>query len=218
MTAFTTILMGWAMTMLLSGGALAHGIYTCTDAKGRKITSDRAIAECMDRTQHEINPSGTVRRVIGPALTAPEHAAIEEKERAAAEARVAAGEDKRRDRALLLRYPNRQAHDAERSQALTQVEEGSKVANKKMLELAEQRKQISAELEFYKKDSSKTPPPLRRRVEENDSNVEIQKHFVADQDAERRRVNQRFDTELVKLKQLWPQMGVSATAGPDLKK
>ena len=217
MTAFTTVLMGWAM-MLLTGGALAQGIYTCTDAKGRKITSDRPIPECNDRTQNEISPSGTVRRVIGPALTAQERAALEDKEKAATESRIAASEDKRRERALLLRYPNRQAHDAERTLALSQVEEASKVAGKKILELAEQRKQINLELEFYKKDASKTPPLLKRRVEENDSNVELQKRFMADQDGERRRVNQRFDEELVKLKQLWSQLGVSATAGPDLKK
>ena len=218
MTAFTSILMGWAMTLLLPCAALAQGIYTCTDAKGRKITSDRPIAECNDRTQNEITPSGTVRRVIGPTLTAQERAALEDKEKAAAEARVAAGEEKRRDRALLLRYPNRPAHDAERTLALAQVDEGSKVAGKKMFELAEQRKQINVELEFYKKDLGKTPPPLKRRVEENDSNVAIQKRFIADQDIERRRLNRRFDEELVKLKQLWAKMGVSATAGPDLKK
>jgi hypothetical protein len=218
MTALTTLLMGWAMAMLLPCAALAQGIYTCTDAKGRKITSDRPIAECMDRTQNEITPSGTVRRVIGPSLTAHERAVLEGKEKAAAEARVAAGEDKRRDRALLLRYPNRQAHDVERALAVAHVEEGSKTANKKMFELAEQRRQINVELEFYKKDSSKAPPPLRRRVEESDSNMAVQKRFIADQDAERRRVNQRFDEELGKLKQLWVPMGVTATAGPDLKK
>jgi hypothetical protein len=55
-------------------------------------------------------------------------------------------------------------------------------------------------------------------VEESDSNMAVQKRFIADQDAERRRVNQRFDEELGKLKQLWVPMGVTATAGPDLKK
>jgi hypothetical protein len=219
MSALKTLLTGWATVVLLSGGALAQGIYTCTDAKGRKITSDRPIPECNDRTQNEITPSGTVRRVIGPSLTAQERAAAEEKEKAVAENKAQALEEKRRDQALLLRYPNRQAHDAERTLALTQVEESSKGANKKLLELAEQRKLINVDLEFYKKDASKTPPPLRRRVEENDSNVAVQKRFIADQDAERRRVNQRFDTELVKLKPLWTNRGASATtAGPDSKK
>ncbi len=172
---------GWAMTLLLPCAAMAQGIYTCTDAKGRRITSDRPIAECMDRTQNEITPSGTVRRVIGPTLTARERVALEDKEKAAAEARVAAAEEKRRDRALLLRYPNWQAHDAERTSVLAQLDEGSKVAGKRVLELAEQRKEINLELEFYKKDLGKVPPPLKRRVEQNDSNVAVQKRFVVDQ-------------------------------------
>ena len=31
--------------------SLVQGIYTCTDAKGRKLTSDRPIPECHDREQ-----------------------------------------------------------------------------------------------------------------------------------------------------------------------
>jgi hypothetical protein len=57
--------------------AWAEGIYTCVDAKGRRITSDRPIIECIDREQRELSPSGTVRRKIGPSLTAMERAAVE---------------------------------------------------------------------------------------------------------------------------------------------
>ena len=208
----------WAMTLLLPCAALAQSIYTCTDAKGRKITSDRPIAECTDRTQNEITPSGTVRRVIGPTLTAQERVARDEKDKVAAEARALEAEEKRRDRALLLRYPSRQVHDRERGLALAQVDEVIKASAKRTQELAEQRNAINAEMEFYKKDPSKAPPPLKRRLEENESSVAIQKRFVADQEMEKKRVNQRFDEELLKLKQWWAQMGVSATAGPDVKK
>ncbi len=204
--------------MLLSGSAMAQGIYTCVDGKGRKITSDRQIAECTDRTQNEITPSGTVRRVIGPTLTVQERAAQDEKDKAAAEARALEAEEKRRDRALLLRYPSRQVHDRERGLALAQVDEVIKASAKRTQQLAEQRNAINAEMEFYKKDPGKAPPPLKRRLEENESSVAVQKRFVADQEMEKKRVNQRFEEELVKLKQLWAQMGVSATAGPDLKK
>ena len=156
--------------------------------------------------------------MIAPALTAQERAALEEKEKAAAEARVAAGEETRRDRALLLRYPSRQIHDRERGLALAQVDEVAKASVKRTQELAEQRNAINDEMEFYKKDPDKVPPLLKRRLEENESSVAVQKRFVADQEMEKKRVNQRFDEELVKLKQLWAQMGVSATAGSDLKK
>ena len=201
----TTLRIGWMMALFASGTALAQSasIYTCVDDKGRKITSDRAIPECVDRVQREITPSGTVKRVIGPTLTAQERAAQEEKDKIAAETRAHQQEEKRRDRALLLRYPNKSSHDQERSLALAQTDEVSKAAVKSLQELAEQRKRLDNELEFYKKDFSKAPAQLRRRVEENDNNVATQKRLIADQVMERQRVNQRFDNEFGKLRQLW---------------
>ena len=65
-------------------------------------------------------------------------------------------------------------------------------------------------MEFYAKDPSKAPASLKRRVEENDSSVAVSRRFIAEQDVEKQRVNQRFDEELVKLKQLWTLMGLPA--------
>jgi Domain of unknown function (DUF4124) len=194
---------GFAVVTLLTSHAMAQGIYTCTDAKGRKITSDRPIVDCIDRTQQELSPQGTVKRVLGPTLTAQERAAQEEKEKAALELRLQAQEEKRRDRAVLARFPNQAAHDKEREQVLTQIDEVIKTAAKRTVELAGQRVAINADYEFYKKDPSKAPLALKRRLEENDSNILVQQRFVAEQDAVKRRINQRFDEELVKLRALW---------------
>ena len=90
------------------------GIYTCVDANGRKLTSDRPIAACVDREQKILNPSGTVRGNIAPALTPQELAAQEQKDQLLAQERNRKDEEKRRDRALLVRYPNRAAHDENR--------------------------------------------------------------------------------------------------------
>jgi len=199
-TALTVI---WVWIAFAASHAAAQNIYTCVDGKGRKITADRPIVECIDRTQQELNKSGTVRRQVGPSLTAQERAAQEEKDKAAAEALAREAEDRRRDRALLLRYPTRAVHDQERVIALAQVDEVIKASNKRTAELAEQRKAIQAEFEFYAKDPSKAPPALKRRLEENEASSVVQKKFVLDQEQEKKRVNQRFDEELVKLKQLW---------------
>lgn len=209
----TTVLFGGLVAALLvSGSAMAQGIYTCVDSKGRRITSDRTIAECTDRTQQMITPNGTVQRTIGPTLTAQERTAQDAKDKALAEEKAQALEEKRRDRALLLRYPSRQVHDKERSLALAQVDEVIKTSSKRALELVDQRKSIDTELEFYKKDLSKMPPQLKRRIDENESNIAAQKRFVAEQELEKRRVNARFDDELVKLRQLWAMMGAPATS------
>ena len=191
-------------------GVWAQGIYACTDSKGRKITSDRPILECIDRSQRELTPAGTVKRVIGPSLTAQEKAAQDDKEKIAAEERARETEDKRRDRALLLRYPNRQMHDKERGLAFAQIDEVIKASAKRTQELAEQRRQIATEMEFYSRDPGKAPGSLKRRVEESDSSNAVQKRFIADQDEEKQRVNARFDEELIKLKQLWGQSGAAS--------
>ena len=191
------------VSALVASSAVAQGIYTCTDAKGRKITSDRPIADCIDRTQQEMTPQGTVKRVLGPTLTAQERAVQDEKDKAALDVRLAAQEEKRRDRAILARYPSQASHDKERAQALGQVDEVIKAAAKRSVELGEQRVAINADFEFYKKDTSKAPPALKRRLNENNDGIAIQQRFIAEQDVEKRRVNQRFDEELAKLKTLW---------------
>ncbi|MGH6626652.1 MAG: DUF4124 domain-containing protein [Burkholderiaceae bacterium] len=192
----------------------AQGIYTCTDGQGRRHTSDRPIAECLDREQKELNPSGTVRRKLGPTLTAQERAAKEEKDRQAEAERARLAEEKRRDRALLTRYPNKAEHDKERQAALSQVDEVIKAATRRVGELIGQRKSIDAEFEFYQKDPSKAPPWLKRQVEENEQSLAIQRRFIADQEGEKKRVNARFDEEQVKLKSLWLLQAPAASTEP----
>lgn len=199
-------LVGWGFAVLAAGlanTAAAQGIYSCVDGAGRKITSDRPIVECMDRVQREINPSGTVKRVVGPSLTANERAVQEEKDKVVAEQRAREAEEKRRDRALLLRYPSRAVHDKERAGAVSQIDEVIKASSKRTHELSEQRIAVNIDLEFYKSNPTRAPASLKRRLEENDNSVAVQTRFVADQDMEKKRVNLRFDEELIKLKQLW---------------
>lgn len=180
------------------------GIYSCTDAKGRRLTSDRPIRECADREQQLLNPSGTVRAVIPPSLTGPERAALEAKQRREAE-------ERRRERALLVRYPNRSVHDKERTEALSQITVVRQAAVNRVKELQRQRRELDTELEFYAKDPEKVPPSLRRLVEDNEKSMAVQERFIADQDAEMVRVNSRFDEELQRLQQLWAQIAAPAT-------
>ncbi|ROZ79224.1 DUF4124 domain-containing protein [Ramlibacter sp. WS9] len=190
----------------------AQGIFTCVDAKGRRLTADRPIPECTDREQKELNPTGTVKRKIGPVLTADERAAEEEKNRKALEERNRLAEEKKRDRALLIRYPDQRAHDKERVGALAVADDAIVLAKKNVEDLAKQRRKLETELEFYQNNPSKVPGMLKRQVEENNEHTEAQKRFIANQDKEKLRINARFDDELVKLKQLWAQRGTPPTA------
>mgnify|MGYP006175955927 CR=1 FL=1 len=59
----------------------SQSIYTCTDSKGRRITSDRPIVECLDREQQRLGRTGTVREVIPPSYTREEREKDKERQR-----------------------------------------------------------------------------------------------------------------------------------------
>jgi hypothetical protein len=192
------------------GEASAQSIYTCVDGKGRQQTSDRPIPECVDREQRELNSSGTVRRHLGPTLTAQEQVLAEEKARKANTEQNRRVEARRRAIALLARYPDQASHERVRAEALVQFEDAVRVATKHIAELGLQRKPLDTEMEFFKRNPAKAPLPLKRQLEENDANVTLQKRFIADQEAEKNRVQTRFDEELSRLKPLW-QASASAS-------
>lgn len=201
-----------ALAQAAQGGG---SIYTCVDAKGRRLTSDRPIMDCLDREQREIGGGGTVlRRQIGPTLTDNERAAIDERLRREAEARLRVDEEIRRDRALVNRYPSQSLHELERQNALRPVDDAIAAAYQRVGDLENRRNAIGAELEFHRKDPAKTPASLTRQASDNASMLDAQRRFIDDQNKEKLRINARFDTELARLRQLWGSASGSDGAGP----
>jgi hypothetical protein len=194
-----------SLLMAFAAQAQTQGIYTCVDSKGRKLTSDRPIAECVDREQKQLNPSGTVKAIVGPTLTAHERTELEERQRREAEEKARALEEKRRERALLIRYPRKEVHDAERAEALAQINVVKQAASNRVVELQKQKNLLMEEMEFYKRDPTKAPSSLTRQLDENAHSLAVQARFIGDQDDELRRVNARFEDELTRLKGLWAQ-------------
>ena len=97
------------LTAPLAGGVWAADvpIYSCVDASGKKLTSDRPIPECANREQKLHNADGSLRKIVPPTPTADERAEAEAAERRVATERAAQQEAVRRDRNLLQRYPER---------------------------------------------------------------------------------------------------------------
>jgi hypothetical protein len=200
-------------TLLMAATATAWsqgaGIYTCVDAKGRKLTSDRPIVECIDREQRVLSGSGTVRRTLPPTPTAHEKALIEERDRKAADEKQRLTDERRAARALVSRYPNRAAHDAERGKALRAQQEVIATGQKRIDELSEQRKLLVVETEFYK-DPGQWPSMLKRQFDENEQQLASQQRFIASQEEEKARINARYDEELARLRTLWAQRSAGA--------
>lgn len=180
-----------------------QSIYTCVDSRGQRLTADRPIAECLDREQQQLSSTGAVRRVIPPSYTAQERAEVEARRQQEAEQLARLAEEKRRERALLIRYPNQALHDQERSKALAQVDEMMALMNQRLKTLQDERKGINTELEFYRKDPAQAPAWLRRQLEDNQQQMRVQQRYLDDQVLEKHRINTRFDDELARLRTLW---------------
>lgn len=176
--------------------------YSCTDASGRKLTSDRVIAACMDREQRQILSNGAVR-IIAPKATLQEKAAQEAAARAAQERQREAARERLELRALLARYPDRAALDAARAEALKSPQSQIKMAQERLEQLAQSRKGIDQELEFYAKNPDNMPQTLRRKIDMHDSAVSAQRLDITNYSAEAVRINQRFDQEALRLIALW---------------
>lgn len=200
----------WLMVVMGEALAQGQGIYTCVDKIGRKFTADRPIPECMDREQKILNPSGTLKSIVTPPKSEKELADIAAHKRKDTEIQARLEEEKKRDRALIGRYPSKAVHDKTRVEALKDISAVREIAVRRVKELMVQRDKIAAELEFYKKEPGTAPASLRRRTEENTRNISEQRQFMAHQDQEVVRVNARFDEELARLKPQWAQRATPA--------
>ncbi|MFO1328781.1 MAG: hypothetical protein U1F56_15590 [Rubrivivax sp.] len=177
------------------------GIYTCIDDKGRRLTSDRPIAECNAREQQILNKDGSVKAVKPPTPTAEERAEREARERKSSAERMAQMEATRRDKNLLARFPTEAAHQKARESALDTVRLAVKATEARLSELQVERKPLLDEAEFYK--GKALPPKLKAALEANDAATEAQKQSAATQQAEIERVNRNYDIELSRLQRLW---------------
>lgn len=194
------------------GQTAGSEVYTCTDRNGRKITSDRFIAECSDREQRVLDASGAERRRVGPVLTEHERSAEEAERRKRAQAKAQALADRRAERALLTRYPDEAAHQTERKGALSQVDDVIAVAKGRIAELHASRKKLNEELEFYNGALYKAPVRLQRAFADNEQTMEEQERFILAKQEEKKRINERFDEELAKLRVLWAQQRAAQEA------
>jgi len=179
----------------------AGGIYTCTDDRGIRRTSDRPIVECTDREQRVLNADGSVKRIVPPTLTAEERAEREAAERKAAEERNALNDAVRRDRNLKARFPNEAAHQRAREAALEVVRVGMRTSQQRIKELEAERKPLASEFEFYR--GRTVPARLKQQLEANDTSVAAQRDLIQTQEAELQRINRIYDAELEHLRKLW---------------
>src|SRR4051812_106642 len=196
---------GWrtlsAACLFVSSAGAHAAIFTCTDAAGKKLTSDRPIPACSDREQRVLNADGSVKRIVPPTLTADERIEQEARERQAAVDRAAQTDATRRDRNLMARFPNEAAHNKARAKALDDARNSVGNSEKRLAALAAERKPLLDEAEFYA--GRQLPAKLKQQLDANEAATEAQRGLVQNQQAEMGRINALFDVELARLRKLW---------------
>lgn len=184
-----------------SAQAQSGGIYSCTDAQGKRHTADRPIPECLDRDQRVLNRDGSERRTVPPRMNAEERALAEERKRLQEQTAAAQKDAVRRDRNLMLRFPDEAAHTKAREAALDDLRRGIAGSERRLKDLEEERKPLLAETEFYK--DRRLPFKLKSKLEANDAQQQAQRDIIQNQQTELVRVNALYDAELARLKRLW---------------
>jgi hypothetical protein len=200
--------------------AAGKSIYSCVDERGRRITSDRPIAECLGKEQRILNADGSVKDIRPPSLSPQERVDQERREQAQTQARLAQVERTRRDRSLLVRYPDEASHQRARDSALEVVRKAQAITEGRLMDLDRERAPLLAEAEFYQ--GKPFPVRLKAAIDANDAARAAQSDAAAGQASEVERINRLFDAELARLRRLWAgatagQVGQEPPANPPAK-
>ncbi len=201
MTLMLMLALGAAAAQAQTAKAQGAPIFTCVTADGRKLTSDRLIIECNDREQRILNSDGSLRAVVPAAMSPEERVAQEARQRKLAQERAAKADAVRRDRNLMLRYRDEAAHQAARDAALDDIKKAMGNSERRIEELAKERKPLLDEAEFYK--GKPLPAKLKQQLDGNDAAVQAQRELIENQKVELVRVNKLYDQELARLRKLW---------------
>jgi hypothetical protein len=206
---------GWATAVAFAQPAQQRGFIFQCELNGKKITSDRLIPDCAGKEQRQLNPDGSLNRIVPPTPTADERADLDEKARQAELDRAARNDAVRRDRNLMQRFPNEGEHRKARAKALDDIRASAKISDSRIALLLEEKRRLDLEREFYENDRVRKPLPLtlRQKIDANDAALEAQRSLAQTQEAEVVRITALYNAELARLKKLWS--GVQpGTLGP----
>ena len=186
-------------------------IYSCIDDEGRTITSDRPIPACARRPMRELNPDGSLRRIIAPPLSRDEErerAALEKQRRDEAWARKV---QQARDRNLLLTFEDEQSLESMRRRGLADIDHEIRLATQRILSLDKELKIAQEAAATWKAANPRKQLPFayQQRITDAANAILAEDALIADRNTERGRVNDRFDADARRLRELLGTPAVS---------
>lgn len=194
--------------LLIAGAASAQPasaptpglLYVCTDGRGRAYTGDRPPPECANLEMRVLNRDGSLRQLVPAPLTPEQKAAKAAEEKRKAEEAERALDQRRRDRSLLETYASESEIETLRKKTLESREQQIARSEERLKRLAAERKKLDDEAEFYVKREQ--PAALKRAFTNNAELVKTEQAIIADTRAEMARINERFDAEVKRFREL----------------
>ena len=187
-------LLALLLATLTGTSALAAGnFFCCNDASGKQVCGDILPQACYGRAYRELGSNGQTIRTVDAPLTAEQRSqreAEEEKRKREEEKRK---EQQRKDQALLNTYGNEQDIELMRKRAEGDVLKAIANAEKKIVEIRQQRKKFENEAEFYKKKT--LPHEVKKGLADADSDINSQEEFIAEKKKELEVIHAKYDED-----------------------
>ena len=187
-------LLALLLATLTGTSALAAGnFFCCNDASGKQVCGDILPQACYGRAYRELGSNGQTIRTVDAPLTAEQRSqreAEEEKRKREEEKRK---EQQRKDQALLNTYGNEQDIELMRKRAEGDVLKAIANAEKKIVEIRQQRKKFENEAEFYKKKT--LPHEVKKGLADADSDINSQEVFIAEKKKELEVIRAKYDED-----------------------
>jgi hypothetical protein len=148
-------------------------VYKYVDASGKVVYADRIPPDVAGMANEQLGRTGTVVKRNSAAPTAAELAALEADRQKKRAEEMAAGEQKRKNAALLDTYSSERDINEARERALAANEQAVQQAEQRIAEAELRRKELAAETEFY----TKKPIPLRLKRDIQANELELKAHM-----------------------------------------
>lgn len=219
-TACLAAALGLTVTDLPAQPAMSSppAIYSCSDADGRVISSDRPIAACARRPMRELNADGSLRRIIAPPMTKEqerEHTRLEKQRQDEAWARKV---QQSRDRNLLLTFDDERSLESMRRRSLADIDHEIRLATQRILSLDKELKIAQQAAATWKDENPRKQVSFiyQQRITDAANAILAEDALILERHAERERVNSRFDADARRLRELLgnPALGEGLARSP----
>ena len=204
--------LGLAMLLAMLLGSAAHAqqfLYVCS-SHGHTISGGLPPPECKGEDIRELNPDGTLHKLIPAPLTQEQRRKRDQEEEARRQEEESERAQSRKDRALLETYGSVSEIEAARIRTIAGRQVLVDRADQRIAQYAKERKRLDDEAEFYAKRDM--PPKLKDAFEANKALVAQQEKTKADVQQEIRVLNARYDADIKRYKELEDMAAKAAAA------